>query len=974
MIHTFNDEFELENVFFLSRRLFIYLFIYLFIIIIIIIGIYAFVLSCILTHLTTTFYRNKSPYTPLQHYISYISSTALQRGEWAPLLAGADLKNLCRFFTFSFSFSVFLVLKEEEKNKTHKIGGTLAVDVVHPFRSTVTTTTTTTSILLLVILLLIYLPLGGCISSCALLPLTCVGMPTGNPARLFIADDPVGAAMAVETLGQLDTPPTVGVPPPRTSSSSSSSRTEDLCMVLRLSEVTLRLSLHEEGECTHPPVGRSFFRHLGRQVLATLRELAATVQSSSLAVLPVEVRPGYQTVMRLAEVLTILRVARQPEKLTLREALQMLAQLMDLCQHRIRTPSRTEMKTREVALHLFRMISEVPVAASPSSEAIHHVLQRHTQGDGSALLFEAVRQECVPVLGALFGRLAGRLLPCFGGKDVVPFAFALDCRRCGLDIAPRPNPKQYRRTEERLERAAPGTSIAGTIQVDEDMLDAVPEQPQRRPKRRREGAEDPMYVVKQQQQQQQRPKLMDTLLFVSFISVMGLNREDCSFLPVPVLLTISCFALAPTSRTTKPCGKKMHDLCSYQPHSTVLRHLFAPPLASLLYGFIFNVSTLITDALSLYKCSHYLLLSQFKREKTNTHTHKQTKKTYRACSISFRTLMPHPLTFDRDNSVARDISQLIGNTPCVYLNRLNHTRAKIVLKLECENPMASVKDRLALAIIDKAEADGKLTPGKSVIVEATSGNTGVGLAHMAAIRGYKVIITMPESMSIERRCLLNIFGAEVHLTPSPLGMKGAVMMANKIVARNPNSVLANQFSTKYNAQIHEETTGPEIWRQNKGVVDMFVAGVGTGGTLTGVARYLKKMNPNVRIAAVEPAESPVLSGGKPGPHKIQGIGPGFIPEILDRSLIDEVFTVRSDDAIATAQKLARSDGIFAGFSSGANVFAALKIGERPEFAGKTIVTVIPSFGERYLSTALYKDVQERMKALPVIDAAVIEAK
>eukprot|EP00796_Vickermania_ingenoplastis_P008179 gene8179-5707_t len=329
--------------------------------------------------------------------------------------------------------------------------------------------------------------------------------------------------------------------------------------------------------------------------------------------------------------------------------------------------------------------------------------------------------------------------------------------------------------------------------------------------------------------------------------------------------------------------------------------------------------------------------------------------------------------FDRENDIARSVTQLIGNTPCVYLNRLNHTRAKIVLKMECENPMASVKDRLALAIIDKAEAEGKLFPGKSVIVEATSGNTGVGLAHIAAIRGYKVIITMPESMSIERRCLLNIFGADVALTPAALGMKGAVMMANKIVAKNHNAVLANQFGSRYNVQVHEETTGPELWRQTKGNVDVFVAGVGTGGTLTGVARYLKKMNPNVRIVAVEPAESPVLSGGKPGPHKIQGIGPGFIPEILDRSLIDEVFTVRSDDAIATAQKLARSDGIFAGFSSGANVFAALKIGERPEMQGKTIVTVIPSFGERYLSTALYKDIQTRMKALPVIDAALIES-
>lgn len=330
--------------------------------------------------------------------------------------------------------------------------------------------------------------------------------------------------------------------------------------------------------------------------------------------------------------------------------------------------------------------------------------------------------------------------------------------------------------------------------------------------------------------------------------------------------------------------------------------------------------------------------------------------------------------FDRDNNVAENITQLVGNTPCVYLNRFNTTRAKIILKLESENPMASVKDRLALAIIDKAEADGKLIPGKSVIVESTSGNTGVGLAYVGALRGYKVIITMPESMSIERRCLLRIFGAELALTPAAMGMRGAVLMANKIVSKNANAVLANQFSTKYNPQIHEETTGPEIWRQTKGNVDVLVAGVGTGGTLMGISRYLRRKNPNLRVVAVEPAESPVLSGGKPGPHKIQGIGPGFIPDVYDSSQVDEVFTVRGEDAIATAQKIARTDGIFCGFSSGANVYASIKIGERPEMEGKNIVTIIPSYGERYLSTALYKEVQDRVKALPVIDQALIEDK
>lgn len=331
------------------------------------------------------------------------------------------------------------------------------------------------------------------------------------------------------------------------------------------------------------------------------------------------------------------------------------------------------------------------------------------------------------------------------------------------------------------------------------------------------------------------------------------------------------------------------------------------------------------------------------------------------------------MSFDRSNDVADSMCQLVGNTPALYLKKLNTTKANIVLKMECENPMASVKDRLGLAIYEKAEAEGKITPGKSVIVEATSGNTGVALAHLGAIRGYKVIITMPESMSLERRCLLRIFGAELILTPAALGMKGAVAMAQKICASNPDAVLADQFCTKYNAQIHEETTGPEIWKQCKGKVDYYVAGVGTGGTLTGVARYLKKQGSNAKIVAVEPAESAVLSGGKPGPHKIQGIGAGFVPEVLDRSLIDEVLPVKGDDAIETAQKLTRTDGVFCGFSGGANVYAALKLGERAGMEGKTIVTVIPSFGERYLSTALYKSIRDEVAALPVVDAAELQS-
>ncbi|KEG12860.1 putative cysteine synthase [Trypanosoma grayi] len=328
--------------------------------------------------------------------------------------------------------------------------------------------------------------------------------------------------------------------------------------------------------------------------------------------------------------------------------------------------------------------------------------------------------------------------------------------------------------------------------------------------------------------------------------------------------------------------------------------------------------------------------------------------------------------FDKRTDVAESVAALIGETPMVYLKKMNKTAAQIVLKLESENPMASVKDRLAYAIYDKAEKEGKIIPGKTVIVEATSGNTGIALAHLGAVKGYKVIITMPESMSTERRCLLRIFGAELILTPAALGMKGAVTMAKRIVSNNPDAILADQFCTKYNAQIHEETTGPEIWRQTKGRVDCFVAGVGTGGSLTGVARYLRSVGCQAKIVAVEPAESPVLSGGKPGPHRIQGIGAGFVPDVLERELVEEVIQVTSDEAVETANKLPRTEGIFCGFSGGANVCAALRIAERPEMAGKTIVTLIPSFGERYLSTALYPTLREEVAALPVVPASELQ--
>lgn len=328
--------------------------------------------------------------------------------------------------------------------------------------------------------------------------------------------------------------------------------------------------------------------------------------------------------------------------------------------------------------------------------------------------------------------------------------------------------------------------------------------------------------------------------------------------------------------------------------------------------------------------------------------------------------------FDKNNGIANTMVDLICQTPMVYLNRLNNTKAKIALKLESENPMGSVKDRLALGIFTKSERDGKFIPGKTVIVEATSGNTGIALAHIGAIRGYRVIITMPETMSLERRSLLKILGAEVILTPGSLGMKGAIAKAKQIVADTPDAVMSEQFCTPYNAEIHEETTGPEVWQQTQGKIDYFVAGVGTGGTITGVAHYLQKQNPNVKIVAVEPSESAVLSGSAPGPHKIQGIGAGFVPDVLDTKIISETIKCPSDEAIRISRTLPQSDGIFCGFSGGANVYAALELASRPENEGKLIVAIVPSYGERYLSTILFESFTKEAAALPTVPASEIK--